>query len=169
MDRLRTAAAAILTAALLGGCGFASEATGISAPDQPAAAGSTEVSLSDRHPNGAVLAVTGVEVRARSVAIDVSLVNGFPEDIRLNARGLWVIDDQGNAYAFAEPAENAQLAVGPGEELSGRLVFLGEVPPAVSALTVLSNVPDASDGVDVADRNDRSTTPEFLVEEIPVP
>ncbi len=128
--------------------------------------------LVDRHPNGSVLQVRGVEVRARSVAVEVSVINGFPESIDLVNEGLfrdgwlWLVDDRGNTYRFDG---RASLTVGPGEELVGALVFLGPVPDDVEQVALKANVADPVEPIDPRDRDIGDNRPVFYVQGIPVP
>jgi hypothetical protein len=128
--------------------------------------------LVDRHPNGSVLQVRAVEVRARSVEVEVSVINGFPEQIDLVTEGLfrdrwlWLVDDRGNAYRFDG---RASLTVGPGEELVGALVFLGPLPDDVEQVALKANVADPVEPVDARARDIGDSRPVFYVQGIPVP
>ena len=129
----------------------------------------TSLGLQDRHPDGTTLQVTSVAVERTGIVVGVTVVNGYTDEIRLNSRGVFVQDDAGNGYNFREPAQNADLAVAPGAELVGELVFLGVLDPSATELTLKTNVDDAEDPVDTTNRYDRSTTPELLVTGIPLP
>ncbi|MGF1662270.1 MAG: hypothetical protein ACFCVG_07320 [Kineosporiaceae bacterium] len=128
--------------------------------------------LVDRHPNGSVLQVRAVEVRARSVEVEVSVINGFPERIDLVTEGLfrdrwlWLVDDRGNSYRFDG---RASLTVGPGEELVGALVFLGPLPDDVEQVALKANVADPVEPVDARERDLGDSRPVFYVQGIPVP
>jgi hypothetical protein len=128
--------------------------------------------LVDRHPNGSVLEVRAVQVRARSVAVEVSVINGFPDTIDLVTDGLfrdrwlWLVDDRGNTYRYDG---RATLTVGPGEQLVGALVFLGPLPDDVEQVALLANVADPAEPVDPRDRDVDDSRPVFYVQGIPVP
>lgn len=125
--------------------------------------------LEDRHQNGSVLTVRSVQVDRTGIIVGVTVVNGFTETISLASVGsMFLVDDQGNGYLFREPAQNADLAVEPGAELNGELVFLGVLPDDATSLTLKTNVYNFDDTIDTASRYDQSRSPEFLVEGIPV-
>lgn len=163
--------AALVGCSIVGGGddGGAGNGTQVESGGDDASRGAVDVDASDRHPNGALLSASRVEVRERSVAVDMTLVNGFTDDVSLNGVGLWLVDDQGNSYAFDEPDQNADLTIGAGEELTGTLVFLGVVPADATSITLKSNVYDVEDPIDVNDRSGTSTNPEFLLEGLPLP
>jgi len=172
----RALALALALPLALGACsgddGAGSESangTQVESGDQDRSLGRVDASAEDRHPNGAHLRVSSVELRERSVAVDVSLVNGHTQEIRLNGRGLWLVDEQGNAYAFDEPQQNANLTVGSGEELTGTLVFLGSVADDAGSLTLKTNRHNPEDNIDTSSRGRNDTNPEFLLEGLQLP
>jgi hypothetical protein len=131
--------------------------------------GFVSADASDRHPGGSLLTVRGVEVRERSVAVDVSFVNGRTEPVQLAGSNVWLLDDQGNAYEFDEPEQNADLEVGPGAELTGSLVFLGVLDPRATSLTLRTNVWQPEDTVDLSNRNRQERSPQMQVSDLPLP
>ena len=86
--------------------------------DQVAETGPLDIQ--QRHPNGTVLKVLGVSVGDTSTAVEVEALNGFTEDIDLNALGVHLVDDLGNSYNFVEPEQNADLEVARGLSSAGR-------------------------------------------------
>jgi len=127
------------------------------------------LSLEQRHPNGTVLKVTGIAGAATSTTISIEAVNGFTETITLNGRGIHVRDDVGNRYNFVEPEQNADLELLAGATLTGSLTFLGAIDQKATALRLLVNVYDVDESIDLDDRYDRATSPEFQIDDIPVP
>jgi len=134
-----------------------------------------DAQLVDRHPNGAVLAVRGVQVRPNSIALDISLINGYVEEIRLVDSGLfrnrdtYLVDDFGNPYRYDHQGPNPDLRAGPGQELSGSVVFLGRVPAEATTFALKTNVTDFAAAVDTADRERDTDIPNFYIDGIPIP
>lgn len=126
----------------------------------------TGADLLDQHQNGTLLSVDSVRVERTGIVVGITLVNGFTETVGLNRRGVHLIDDLGNSYNFDEPDTNAELALEPGAELNGELVFLGVLPDEATSLVLKANVFQADDNIDVLSRFDRTTSPEFLIEGI---
>lgn len=137
--------------------------------DEDRVVGRVSASAEDRHPQGSLLTVEEVEVRERSIALDISLVNGRTDIIRLNNFRLWLVDDQDNSYEFSPPEQNANLEVAAGAELTGTIVFLGVLDPEATSLTLKSNVNDPLADIDLESRGFDGTTPKFLVEGLPLP
>ena len=131
--------------------------------------GTVEASVQDRHPQGHLLSAGSVEVRERSIAVEVSLVNGSTRDIQMNSGRLWLVDDLGSTYEFSPPSQNEDLEVGPGAELTGTLVFLGVLDPEATSLTMLANVDDPTEVVDLEARDNQSRYPELVLDGLPLP
>jgi len=129
----------------------------------------TSLGLQDRHPNGSLLQVTSVSVERTGIVVGISVVNGHTDEITLNSWGLYLQDDAGNGYNFREPAQNGDLALAPGAELVGDLVFLGVLDPSATELTLKTNVPDADTTIDTSARTDQDASPSMLVTGIPLP
>lgn len=127
----------------------------------------TALSLVDRHPSGTTLQVTSVQVEPTGVLVGVTVVNGYTSEISLNNLGVFVSDDQGNGYNLREPQKD-DLAVAPGAELVGELVFLGLLDPAATTLSQKTNVFDFEDPIDLGSRFGSSTSPAMLIEGIPL-
>lgn len=174
--RVAAALIGILAAGtLLAACSAGAEPTEFDVPP-PAATQRIDLSgrddLVDRHPNGAVLQVRAIEVRARSTAVEVSVINGFVDRIALTNDGLfsdlwlWLVDDLGNSYRYDG---RAPLGMGPGEELVGALVFLGPMAQGAETVALKSNVTDPAAAVDFRERDIDEDRPVFFVEGIPLP
>lgn len=131
--------------------------------------GSVDASVQDRHPEGHLLSASSVEVRDRSIAVEVALVNGSTRDIQMSSHRLHLVDDVGNTYEFSPPSQNEDLEVGPGAELTGTLVFLGVLDPEATSLSMLANVNDPEETVDLEDRDNQSTYPELVLDGLPLP
>lgn len=190
---VRAAAVAVLAPTVLGltGCGLLSrdaEGGGTSSAaqeqgPQEEGQGGSEVSSSggesvvgevaadvqDRHPQGHLLTASAVQVRDRSIAVDVALVNGSTGEIQMGSNRLHLVDDAGNAYEFSPPTQNADLLVAPGAELTGTLVFLGVLDPEATSLTMLANVNDPEQAVDLEDRDNQGRYPELVLDGLPLP
>lgn len=156
------------TSAATAGSPTAGATGSTSTPTSGAPTDLASLGLQDRHPNGSLLQVTSVQVERTGVVVGVSVVNGHTDEIKLNTRGLYLQDDVGNGYNFREPAQNGDLAVAPGAELVGELVFLGVLDPSATELTLKTNVSDAEDTIDTTSRADWDTAPSMLVPGIPV-
>jgi hypothetical protein len=146
-----------------------SDGSDVAVAEDDAVVGAVAADASDRHPGGSLLTVRQVEVRERSVALDVSFVNGRPEPVQLNGRRVWLVDDQGNGYEFSEPEQNSDLEVGAGAELSGTLVFLGVLDPAATELSLKANVFEPDETIDLTDRNRQDRSPQMQVSGLPLP
>lgn len=168
-------AGALATGALLAACSAPTEPTEFDIPPAPATqrldlAGRDD--LVDRHPNGAVLQVRSIQVRPRSIAVEVSVINGYVDRISLTNSGmfsdswLWLVDDLGNSYRYDG---RAPLGIGPGEELVGALVFLGSMAEDAGTVALKSNVTDPAEPIDFRERDIDEDRPAFFVEGIPVP
>lgn len=177
----QTSAAALVSCVLvLAGCTVGSGERAATAPATPATGTTFSQSLADaqlvdRHPNGAVLSVRGIAVRPNSVALDVSLINGYVEEIRLvddalfRDRDTYLVDDFGNPYRYDHRGSNPDLRIAPGQELTGSVVFLGRVPAEATTFSLKTNVADAAAAVDVTDRDRDTDIPSFFVDGIPIP
>ena len=173
------AAVAAACAVVLAGCtSGSSERTVASATPSTGTTFSqalTDADLIDRHPNGAVLSVRGIAVRPNSIALDVSLINGYIEEIRLvddalfRNRDTYLVDDFGNAYRYDRRGSNPELRIAPGQEMTGSVVFLGRVPPEASSFALKTNVAEPAAAVDLTDRDRDTDIPSFLVDGIPIP
>ncbi len=138
--------------------------------EEPAQAGElTDLDIQQRHPNGTVLRVLGISLGPTSIAVEVEALNGFTQEITLNGPGVHLVDDLGNSYNFVEPEQNAQMNVAPGAVLSGTLTFIGRVDKDATSLRLLINTYEPEETVDVADEYERSTSPAFQIDDIPIP
>lgn len=125
----------------------------------------------DRHPNGTTLQVVGMEVRRNAIAVKIDVVNGHTDTVELTGRsnaGAFLIDDTGVSYKLSRPEENPDLELGPGDQLTGMLVFFGRVPPEASSVTLKMNVYDRDDEVGGDDRYDQTSQPRFQIDDIPL-
>lgn len=138
--------------------------------EEPQQAGeSNDLDIQQRHPNGSVLRVLGVSLGATSIGVEVEALNGFTAEIVLNNRGVHLVDDLGNAYNFVEPEQNSSMKVAPGAVLSGTLTFIGRVEEDATSLRLLINTYDADETVDTADEYDKTNSPAFQIDDIPIP
>ncbi len=147
----------------------------------PTAAGATftqsltDRQLIDRHPNGAVMTVRGIQIRPNSIALDVSVLNGYIDEIRLvddalfRDRDFYLVDDFGNPYRYDRRGGNPDLRIGAGQELTGSIVFLGRVPPEATTVAVKTNIGDPAAAVDLSERDRDTQLPSFYIDGIPIP
>lgn len=126
------------------------------------------LSLEQRHPNGSVLRLTGISFGPTSITLAVEAVNGYTEEIRLNALGIQLRDDVGNRYNFVKPEQNSELEILPGATLRGNLTFLGVLDRRATSLRLLVNVFPSEESVDLANRPRLSTSPKFQIDNIPL-
>lgn len=118
---------------------------------------------------GTVLKLTKLVVAGTSMTLSVEAVNGYTEKISLNSRGIRLADDLGNRYNFVKPDQNANLEILPGATLRGGFTFLGVIDAKATTLRLLINVFNSDDTVDLANRSNTTTSPQFLIDAIPVP
>lgn len=174
--RWRSATAMVVGATLvLGGCGLGGDggrggtAPGaedderstveVVVPSAPQPKG-RRLSLEQRHPNGSVLRVADINFEPSSMTLAVEAVNGYTDKIRLNSQGIHLVDNLGNPYSFFEPEQNSDLEILPGGTLTGKLKFLGVVDRRATDLRLLVNAA-ADDTVDLTNRSDSSSSPQF--------
>ncbi|CAA9232956.1 MAG: hypothetical protein AVDCRST_MAG76-1273 [uncultured Acidimicrobiales bacterium] len=125
--------------------------------------------LEQRHPNGTVLRVSGIEFGPTSGTVTIEAVNGYTEKVRLNARGIQLVDNTGTRYNLLEPEQNSELEILPGATLRGDLTFLGELDRKASALKLLVNASRSDESIDLAARSDSTSYPKFQFDDIPLP
>lgn len=156
---------AALGAAVLGGCSSKDEAPAAQSNTAQVTAVLTSQTGSDRHPCGATFDVMGVQKREKSIAVAFQAINGHSEVISLNTRGAWLVDNVGNIYKFQPPAQNGALKIPSGAKMTGTMVFLGDLAPEATSVTLRVNVsePEAKHDVDPSKRNSRDTNPKFEI------
>lgn len=129
-----------------------------------AASGERVLDISERHPNGAVLDITGITVEDRTVTLAAELFNGGTNDMHIAIEGGTAVrlkDDSGNVYPFVKPADaqDGQLTMAPGESIGGSWTFLGGAGGA-GELTMTINKWDDDNA---PNQWDGTATPEFRV------
>lgn len=123
--------------------------------------------LEQRHPNGAVLRVTGISFTPTAMTVDVEAVNGFTQSIRLNDPDMQLVDDGQTVYNFVPPEDNTKLEVAPGGTLTGGLTFLGPLDRSATSLRLVVNSYDI-DPINVSEEYDEARTPKFDIDDIPL-
>jgi hypothetical protein len=99
-----------------------------------------------RHPSGLSLKLTAIAVAEDSVSLEVVITNGAKLDLSLNnADDLVLVDDQGARYTVAPPGDNRAVTVRRGTTLRGRLVFIGQLDPDATSLTLVANATSQGD------------------------
>jgi len=126
------------------------ESSGSSGSSDPSEATSDDRSipleLEQRHPNGTLLRLEGVTIGATSLTVRLSAVNGYRDPVTLAQSpfdGMVVTDDLDTTYNWSQPEENGTLQIEPGGTLDAEVVFLGELDPDATTLTLTSN-PDGA-------------------------
>jgi hypothetical protein len=102
------------------------------------AQGVAEVGLSVR--------VKSVELGADATILDISASYGgtTSNDVDLAFGQTFIRDEQGNKLMLKRIADNKDLKIRAGEQMEGRLVFLGAVSPSAKSITLVLN--EGNDG-----------------------
>lgn len=102
------------------------------------AQGVAEVGLSVR--------VKSVELGADATILDISASYGgtTSNDVDLAFGQTFIRDEQGNKLMLKRIADNTDLKIRAGEQMEGRLVFLGAVSPSAKSITLVLN--EGNDG-----------------------
>lgn len=150
------------------------DASGASAEKSPdGLSGGGQLSdIEQRHPNGSVLRITGVEVEDTAVTIGIEVVNGSGSAIQLAFNDqVALIDDLGGTYEFILPAQNQDLNVPERGTLTGDLVFFGIVDPDATKVRMQTNTSSdrlLNEGpIDTNSESENTRFPNFSVE-IPI-
>lgn len=120
------------------------------------------LNLQVNHPNGSVMQLRGITFAEDSTTVELAVTNNSRNPIKLNDNQDMVLkDDLGNQYNLVPAPENPELVVQPGTTLDGEFVFLGQIPPSASSLTLTTN--DRSGG------NQANTpNPKMVIANIPL-
>ncbi len=118
-------------------------------PSAPAPAGQSRtiaVSAQGVAPVGLTVRVKGVELGVDATILDVSASYGgtTSNDVDLAFSETFIRDEQGNKLMLKRIAGNEDLKIRAGQQMDGRLVFLGAVPPTARTITLVLN--DGNDG-----------------------
>ncbi|MDJ0594976.1 MAG: hypothetical protein QNJ72_34200 [Pleurocapsa sp. MO_226.B13] len=98
------------------------------------------------HPNGSVLQLKTISFRDDSIVADLSVTNGYKNEIVLNqSRDFLLRDNLGNVYHLATLPQNPEVKIPPGQTLTGKFVFLGRISPQANSLTLVTNDKYGSD------------------------
>ena len=120
------------------------------------------LNLQVNHPNRSVMQLTGITFAEDSTTVELTVTNNSKNPIKLNDNQDMVIkDDLGNSYNLVPAPENPELVVQPSTTLDGEFVFLGQIPPSASSLTLTTN--DRSGGNQVNTPN-----PKMIIANIPL-
>jgi len=93
-----------------------------------------------RHSSGLSMKLTAIAVAEDSISLEVVVTNGAKLDLSLNnADDLVLVDDKGARYTVSPPGDNRAVTVRRGTTLRGRLVFIGQLDPDASSLTLVAN------------------------------
>lgn len=130
-------------------------------------AGSTgefkELNLQANHPNGSTLRVTGIAIGDSTITVKLAVTNGYQEAITLQDDNDATIlkDDAGNVYNLATPPENPTISINPNSTVKGNFVFIGQLAPSATTLTLTTNSKYGGDAT-------YSKDPKFVIANIPV-
>lgn len=101
-----------------------------------------DVDVRQEHPGGVVLEVDRVATAGDGILLTIRVVNtdsNDPTALAVQPELTWLEDDLGNRYPLRPPDDNPRLAVDPGDELVGRVAFVGPLDPDASHLTLVTN------------------------------
>lgn len=120
------------------------DAVSDSAGGSASASGTTQLDISERHPNGTLLDISSITIEERTFNIEAEFFNGGSQDVTIAIDGgtaIVMTDEAGNTYPFVTPEDESDgnLTIAPGESISGTWTFLGQVRDA-SSLTLTVNM-----------------------------
>ncbi len=143
--------------------GDRSTANPLTAPVPPAGETFKDLNLQVNHANGSTLRVTGIAVGESTITVRMAITNGYKEAIKLQDDNDATIlkDDAGNVYNLAAPPENPTISINPNSTVRGNFVFIGQLAPSATTLTLTTNAKYGGDAT-------YSKDPKFLVGNIPV-
>lgn len=143
--------------------GDRSTANPSTAPVPPAGETFKDLNLQVNHPNGSTLRVTGIAVGESTITVRMAITNGYKEAIKLQDDNDATVlqDDAGNVYNLATPPENPTISINPNSTVRGNFVFIGQLAPSATTLTLTTNSKYGGDAT-------YSKDPKFLVGNIPV-
>ncbi|MCW2336044.1 hypothetical protein M2337_000277 [Sphingobium sp. B2D3A] len=95
---------------------------------------------------GLTVRVKSVELGVDATILDISASYGGTAsgDVDLAFSPTFIRDEQGNKLMLKRIAGNEDLKIRAGEQMDGRLVFLGAVPPSAKSITLVLN--EGNDG-----------------------
>lgn len=95
---------------------------------------------------GLTVRVKSVELGSDATILDISASYGgtASNDVDLAFSPTFIRDEQGNKLMLKRIADNADLKIRAGEQMDGRLVFLGAVPTSAKSITLVLN--EGNDG-----------------------
>lgn len=100
------------------------------------------------HANGTSVRVTRVEFNETETSVDVEIVNGHDNEVRLSNRQsdrAHLQDETGRIYPLIPVANNSDLRISEGQTLQGTLRFAGPIQGPVQQLTLRFNSRFGSD------------------------
>lgn len=97
-------------------------------------------------PVGLTVRIKNVELGADATVLDVSASYGgtTSNDVDLAFAQTYIRDEQGNKLMLKRIDGNQDLKIRAGQQMDGRLVFLGAVPPTAKSITLVLN--EGNDG-----------------------
>lgn len=95
---------------------------------------------------GLTVRVKSVELGADATILDISASYGgtASSNVDLAFSQTFIRDEQGNKLMLKRISDNQDLKIRAGEQMDGRLVFLGAVPTSAKSITLVLN--EGNDG-----------------------
>lgn len=127
--------------------------------------GEADLELSQTSDSGVTVDLTRIAVEGNTLSLDVTGLNGTPNEIYLANGGpnrpdaVSVTIGDGAPLLFQPPPDNEELTVPSGGELTGTLSFVGRIPEDARAVTVVFN----------AVFSNQVNVPEITFDEVPLP
>jgi hypothetical protein len=92
------------------------------------------------HPNGSTARLTQLTFHEDSAVADLTVTNGYREEIRLNgSNDMVLMDNFDNQYNLAIPSDNKTIVIAPNSTLEGQFVFKGRLAPNVTEVRLITN------------------------------
>ncbi|TRO95795.1 hypothetical protein FKB34_06885 [Glycocaulis profundi] len=100
-----------------------------------------EVGIEESHPNGMSVLIRSLELTDTEVRLDVRVINGHTENIRLAGMSDWtfVQTEGGDRLRLVAPPDNRELNIARQSTVDGSLVFMGSVPESGDLTLVLND------------------------------
>lgn len=110
--------------------------------------GSLRLNLEQGNKDGVKVKVTQITFQPSQIVVELAATNASPDPVALAGSpftGMTLVDDKGNSYNFQAPERNRALRVAPGQDYSGKVIFLGALADDASLLTLTTNAGSSGD------------------------
>jgi len=92
------------------------------------------------HPDGVWLHLQTIDFQDASIVVAATIANPGDREIALNRGHSFVLNDGARGvYHLSPPADNPELRIGPREEVTGNLIFIGPLASAARRLMLWTN------------------------------